>query len=100
MFTNINRRYSICAIAYHYHLSGGTPIIGKVNELPVGRRLRLLRIDGGQGLRRRLLALGLSIGDEVDLIQRRAGGVVLARGNNRVALGEGVSQKLLAEVVD
>jgi len=33
-------------------------------------------------------------------VQRRSGGVVLARGGNRVALGEGVAHKLYAEVLD
>jgi hypothetical protein len=33
-------------------------------------------------------------------VQRRGGGVVLARGANRVALGEGVAHRLYAEVID
>jgi len=69
-------------------------------DLAVGQRLRLVRIDGGPRLQRRLLALGLSLDGELELVQRRPGGVVLARGANRVALGEGVAHKLYAEVVD
>jgi len=71
-----------------------------LSELAVGQRMRLVRVDGGQHLKRRLLALGLSVGGEAELVQRRGGGVVLARGGNRVALGEGVAHKLYAEVVD
>ena len=74
-------------------------VIPLVN-LNVGQRMRLVRIDGGQRLKRRLLALGLSVGGEAELVQRRPGGVVLARGGNRVALGEGVAHKLYAEVLD
>jgi ferrous iron transport protein A len=70
------------------------------SDLVVGQRIRLVRVDGGRRLQRRLLALGLSIGGEAELVQRRPGGVVLARGANRVALGEGVMQKLYAEVLD
>ena len=69
-------------------------------DFPVGQRMRLVRVEGGQRLKRRLLALGLSIGGEAELVQRRPGGVVLARGGNRVALGEGVAHKLFAEVLD
>jgi ferrous iron transport protein A len=65
----------------------------------VGQRLRLARIDGDDQLRRRLLSLGLAIGGEVELVQRRGGGVVLAHGGNRVALGHGVAQKILVEVI-
>lgn len=69
-------------------------------DLVVGQRLRLVRVDGGQRLKRRLMALGLAVGGEAELVQRRPGGVVLARGGNRVALGEGVAHKLYAEVLD
>ncbi|MGB5464882.1 MAG: FeoA family protein [Sedimenticolaceae bacterium] len=71
-----------------------------LSKLAVGQRLRLVRVEGGQRLQRRLLALGLSIGREVELVQRRGGGVVLASGGNRVALGEGVAHRLFAEVLD
>ncbi|MGB5564557.1 MAG: FeoA family protein [Sedimenticolaceae bacterium] len=69
-------------------------------DVAVGQRMRLVRVDGGQRLQRRLLALGLCVGGEAELVQRRSGGVVLARGGNRVALGEGVAHKLYAEVLD
>jgi ferrous iron transport protein A len=75
-------------------------IVVPLHELRVGQRLRLVRIDGGERLKRRLLALGLCVGGEMELVQRRDGGVVLARGNNRVALGEGVAHKLFAELLD
>ena len=71
-----------------------------VSDITVGRRLRLIRVDGGARLTRRLLALGICIGSEARLIQRRAGGVVLARDGNRIAIGEGISRKLFAEVLD
>jgi len=62
--------------------------------------MRLVSIDGGRRLQLRLLALGLGIGSEAELVQRRPGGVVVARNGNRVALGEGVASKLYAEVLD
>lgn len=74
--------------------------VTRLSDLVVGQRLRLVRVDGGMRLKRRLLSLGLSIGGEAEVVQRRGGGVVLARGGNRVALGEGVAQKLFAEVLD
>lgn len=79
---------------------GSVSRVVSLNELAVGQRMRLVRVDGGQRLQRRLLALGLSIGGEARLVQRRNGGVVLARGGNRVALGEGVAHKLFAEVLE
>lgn len=86
--------------ANHYRFGGKVPTMVPLDELPIGQRLRLVRIDGGERLKRRLLSLGLCIGGEMELVQRRDGGVVLARGNNRVALGEGVARKLFAEVLE
>jgi Fe2+ transport system protein FeoA len=71
-----------------------------LTELPVGQRLRLVRVDGGERLRRRLMALGISIGGHVELVQRRGGGVVLARDGNRVALGAGIAHRLYAEPLE
>jgi len=70
-----------------------------VSELGVGQRMCLRRVVGGQRLQRRLLALGLNLGGEIEVVQRRGGGVVVARDGNRVALGVGVAHKLLGERV-
>ena len=54
--------------------------IVSLTQLPVGQRLRLVRVEGGLGLRRRLLSLGVHIGGEMKLVHRHGGRVVLARG--------------------
>jgi ferrous iron transport protein A len=46
-------------------------------------------------LTHRLLSLGLRVGSEIELTQRRGGGVVVACEGTRVALGAGVAEKLL-----
>lgn len=71
-----------------------------LSDMPVGQRLRLVRVDGGQRLKRRLLALGISVGGEAELVQRRGGGVVLAQGGNRVALGAGIARRIYVEAVE
>lgn len=71
-----------------------------LSESVVGQRLRLIRIDGGQRLKRRLLALGVIEGGDLEVVQRRHGGVVVARDGTRVALGAGIAARLLAEVVE
>ncbi|MES9828456.1 MAG: ferrous iron transport protein A [Candidatus Thiodiazotropha sp.] len=64
-------------------------------RLPIGRRARIKRIMGGRHLVHRLLSLGLRMGSEIELIQRRGAGVVVANQGARVALGAGVAEKLL-----
>ena len=66
-------------------------------ELPVGAHACIRQILGGRQLVHRLLSLGLRVGSEIELTQRRGGGVVVAAKGTRVALGAGVSEKLLVE---
>ncbi len=66
-------------------------------RLAVGSRACIRRIQGGRQLTHRLLGLGLRVGSEIELTQRRGGGVVVATAGTRVALGAGVAEKLLVE---
>ncbi len=73
--------------------AAGASLLG----LPIGARARILRINGGQLVSRRLLGLGLRVGSEVELVHHRGGGVVIASSGNRIALGGGVAEKILVE---
>ncbi len=70
------------------------------SEAPIGQKLRLLQVKGGKNLNRRLRALGLTPGTEVEILHHRGRGVVVANQGNRVALGSGIADKLLGEVID
>jgi ferrous iron transport protein A len=74
--------------------------IRPLTDVPVGHHVRLVNIEGGRQLTRRLLALGLSVNQELEVLQHRGRGVVVARGANRVALGGGIAEKLMAVVLD
>ncbi len=50
-------------------------------------------------LRARLLALGLNLGTEVDIVQNHRGLIIVGINGGRVALGRGISQKILTEPV-
>jgi ferrous iron transport protein A len=69
-------------------------------RLPIGSRAKIKRIMGGRHLIHRLLSLGLRMGSEIELIQRRGAGVVVANQGSRVALGAGVAEKLLMLPLD
>jgi len=71
-----------------------------LDETPVGKKVRLVAVDGGRQLMRRLLALGLSVGAEIEILHQRGSGVVVARQGNRVALGKGIAGKVRAEALD
>jgi len=64
---------------------------------PAGQRVRITGYVGGRMLRARLLALGLNLGVEVDVLQNNRGLIIVGLNGGRVALGRGISQKILTE---
>lgn len=66
-----------------------------LSALAEGDHARIHQIMGGRELARRLLGLGLRVGTELQVLQHRGHGVVVARSGSRIALGAGVVEKLL-----
>jgi ferrous iron transport protein A len=75
------------------------PLEHSLAEIPAGRRVRITGHRGGRMLRARLLAMGLNLGREVEVIQNNRGLIIVGINGGRVALGRGISQKILAELV-
>ncbi len=71
-----------------------------LSQAAPGQHVRLVRIKGDRLLTRRLRALGLSIGNEVDVLHHRKGDVVVGKGGNRLALGHDIAERLLIEKLD
>ncbi len=72
-------------------------------EVPAGQIFKIAEIRGGQGLHRRLLALGFHPGDQVTLDNEAImNGPVLVRNlttDTRIGLGRGIAQKIMVEAV-
>jgi ferrous iron transport protein A len=64
-----------------------------------GVPLRILALHGGKTLVMRLTELGLNVGAEIRVVQRQGGGLLVARGEARVALGGGMAAKILVAPV-
>ncbi len=62
-----------------------------------GQKVRITGHRGGRMLRARLLALGLNLGQEVEILQNNRGLIIIGINGGRIALGRGISQKILAE---
>jgi len=59
-----------------------------------GCQVRIVALRAGHNLDRRLTDLGLNIGSELRIVQRRGGGLVVARGKTRIAVGGGMAMKI------
>ena len=75
-----------------------------LTQAPHDTPLRIVEIFGGHGVRRRLFALGFHKNDIIEVdSQSIFRGPILIRNlttDNSVALGRGVAQKILVEIVD
>jgi ferrous iron transport protein A len=74
----------------------------RLAEAPPGRELRILDIQGGEGVRRRLFALGFHKGDLIEVNSRGIfRGPLLIKNltsDTSVALGRGVAGKIMVDL--
>jgi ferrous iron transport protein A len=69
-------------------------------QMRAGQRGKIVEINGGYGLARKLDALGIRVGKEVTKVstQWMRGPVLLRQDNTQAALGFGMASKVLVEL--
>ena len=66
--------------------------------LPEGAQATVVEVHGGRGICRRLAEMGFNVGDKVRMIKNhRPGPVIVEVKDSRVALGRGVTMKIIVE---
>ncbi|MDI6797506.1 MAG: transcriptional repressor [Desulfatibacillaceae bacterium] len=87
--------YGLCSDCLSDHQMG----ISLVQAKP-GESLVVMDFLGGAGARHRLMTMGLKIGDKIEVITNDGRGqVVLAKGNSRFALGQGLAEKVMVKAL-
>ena len=75
-----------------------------LTQAPYDKQLRIVDIQGGHGVRRRLLSLGFHKNHIIELDSRSIlKGPILVRdltSDTSVALGRGIAQKIMVEIID
>lgn len=75
-----------------------------LSQAPQDKQLKIVEFQGGHGLRRRLMALGLHKNDIVELDSRSIlRGPLLIRhvnSDSSLALGRGIANKIIVEILD
>ena len=64
-------------------------------QVPPGQQVVVTGYDGGLKLQSRLMAMGLVVGQVLSVIQNNAGMMIVGLNGGRVALGRGMSRKIL-----
>jgi len=69
-------------------------------QMQTGQRGKIVEINGGSGLARKLEALGIRTGKEITKIseQLMRGPVLLQQGRTQAAVGFGMASKVLVEI--
>lgn len=66
----------------------------------IGETVRLITIEGGTQIRRRLADMGLSAGMEVKVITGiEHGPIILSVKDSRLAIGRGMAEKIIVEKI-
>jgi len=91
----------------HSHLKEKDSRMSRIMSLvqaPSGTPLKIMNILGGHGVRRRLIALGFHKDDMIELDSRAIlRGPILVKNltaDTSVALGRGVAQKIMVEIIE
>lgn len=65
--------------------------------LKKGTKAKIVQLNAGRGLMMQIKHMGLREGDTIQVIQNSQGPVIIAKGSLRLALGRGMSHKILVE---
>lgn len=73
-----------------------SPTTTPLSQIAAGQTVKLVSVDGGRRLRKRLADLGLSAGQHVRVVQNHfAGPLILAvQHDARLAIGRGMARKI------
>ncbi len=66
---------------------------------PIGAVLTITGVDGDHDRTKRLMALGLRVGEQVEVTNTRAKGVIISSDTGRVAVGPELARHIQVEEV-
>lgn len=67
---------------------------------PIGKVVKLVRVQGGARMTRRLADMGLTPGVELRVIQNAGGRLMISVRDSRLALGRGLAHRVRVSLVD
>jgi len=65
----------------------------------VGVKVRIVRIEGGRGLRAKLRNMGIAEGEDIKVINNHHGSLLVSHKNTRYAIGRGMTHRVLVDEV-
>ena len=71
----------------------------RLASLPPGSRARIISVETGHGLRTRLMQMGITPGTIIEVVDNSRGPVIVRVRGIVIALGRGMANKIIVEVV-
>lgn len=69
-------------------------------NIKTGQKVKLIRVDAGEGLKSRLAALGMVPNVQITIINKgRPGPFVVSFKGSRIALGSGMTEKIMVRPI-
>ncbi|MEM0003449.1 MAG: FeoA domain-containing protein [Thermoproteota archaeon] len=75
-------------------------MITRLSLVEGGKVVRIVSIEAGIGLARRLMEMGMFIGSIVTVVEQSYGHIVVDVKGARFALGRGMANKIVVEVIE
>ena len=69
-----------------------------VKPLPTARPgdvVEVVGVEGGRGMRERMISMGLTIGSKLEVVQAGRGPILVSIKGARLAIGQGMAEKIL-----
>lgn len=71
-----------------------------LSNIKTGQKVKLIRVDAGEGLKSRLAALGMVPDVQITIINKgRPGPFVVSFKGSRIALGRGMTKKIMVRPI-
>ncbi len=71
-----------------------------LSNIKTGQKVKLIRVDAGEGLKSRLAALGMVPNVQITIINKdRPGPFVVSFKGSRIALGRGMTEKIMVRPI-
>lgn len=67
---------------------------------PVGKPVRVIEFRAGKNMEHRLASMGVTVGSIINPLEQGHGGIIVAIGNTRLALGYGIAHKIMVTPED
>lgn len=80
-------------------MTGPQHEVSLLSERQPGDRVQVVGVDTDKALKKRLLSMGIANQSRFQVLQRRGHAVVLGNATSRIAIGSGMSEKILVKTL-